>query len=119
MKIRQGFVSNSSSSSYVVVLGRAQYDEILRDMTGFERHVISSLEPVPQTFLEQEVVVISWMSGNCDSFEYVDCSDFAKYLDKEEEEDVEVVREKMYDTRSKFNQLAKKAGAITHRTDDS
>ena len=71
MKIRSGFVSNSSSSSYVVCMNKATFDflniqlnEVQQDMLAFV-----SNRGATRNFLGNEIVVISWMSGNDDTFE--------------------------------------------------
>jgi len=60
MKIRRGFVSNSSSSSYVIVVKETDHDEILDNLHPYYRAWFDeTVSPHIQKFLGKDVVVIS------------------------------------------------------------
>jgi len=56
MKTRIGFVSNSSSSSFVLITSKAKHEYILSTMKRFDRKVIDYMATVPFVFLGKEVV---------------------------------------------------------------
>lgn len=79
MKIRNGFVSNSSSSSFVVVVSKKDADEVINEMNAYEQAVINFIKK-NQKFMGKEVSVFTCMSGNMDSWEY--CFDSDKEAEK-------------------------------------
>ncbi len=70
MKIRSGFVSNSSSSSFVVVAPKAIVEEVLNTLRPYERAVAEHVRGGTKNFMGQEVNVFQGMTGNYDSWEY-------------------------------------------------
>ena len=43
MKIRQGFVSNSSSSSFLVLVTKDDYERLLRRCTDYQKEILNGL----------------------------------------------------------------------------
>lgn len=73
MKIRQGFVTNSSSTSYTVVIEKEYFNEIIKTFSPFVKAVCKALaDGKPQKFLGKDVIVLTWGSGNNDTIEYLD-----------------------------------------------
>jgi len=74
MKIRSGFVTNSSSTSYTVVIEKDYFDEVLKKVHPYVTAMFKALTKgqKAQTFLGKKVITLSWMSGNSDTFEYLD-----------------------------------------------
>lgn len=68
MKIRTGFVSNSSSSSYVIVLEKSVYDQLVAQLTELQRDILAFLsgrdENATQQFMGHTVVTIQYTEGN-------------------------------------------------------
>jgi hypothetical protein len=58
MKVRIGFVSNSSTSSYLVITTKDVSDKVLKKMTQKERDIISKVIKT-RKFLGHEVVEMS------------------------------------------------------------
>ena len=82
MKIRTGFVSNSSSSSFLLLITKEAHDKILENSNEVNKILINHIMGEPFNLAGQEFLGMSTMSGNCasdfDPFEDLD-------LDKIEE----------------------------------
>lgn len=75
MKIRTGFVSNSSSSSFVALMSKEKYDELISKMDDpLHRAVVEELSS-ETTFMGKECVKYSYMSGNYSYLEYMSEAD--------------------------------------------
>lgn len=88
MKTRNGFVSNSSSSSYTLILKSDDFKAVTESIDALTRNILEHLQIKDDTFGDDAVKVISWMSGNYSSFENMDFDDKAlnaaikEYLEK-------------------------------------
>lgn len=70
MKIRSGFVSNSSSSSYVIVIEKEAYDQMYSQLSNIQKDIISFLRDGRVCeFGSGQAVVIQYVSGNCSTLE--------------------------------------------------
>jgi len=75
MKIRNGFVSNSSSSSFVLLIDKDYYDKTMKEQHPFLQSVGEQLGEVQQVF-DREVMTFSgmdiqdysWLEDTC--FDY-------------------------------------------------
>jgi hypothetical protein len=73
MKIRVGFVTNSSSTSYTVIIEKEYFNEIINKFSPFTQAVCKALaDSEPHKFLGKDVIVLTWGSGNNDTIEYLD-----------------------------------------------
>lgn len=82
MKIRSGFVSNSSSSSFLILLTKEAYDEVISGVDPLAQAVVEQLSRKTK-FLGTECVAYSRMSGNHDDFDWLvekECVKRAKEL---------------------------------------
>lgn len=124
MKIRIGFVSNSSSSSYVILLTKDQFDKIIESMTAFEIAIVNLLDPQPTKCFDMDMIVVDWCSGNYDTFQNVHPDEkiiqlYKEMMGEDVDEDYfdDDVRDKMYSIRDKFDTLADQCGGFTHSVD--
>ena len=84
MKIRNGFVSNSSSSSYVLIIKKSEYDKAKKDI---RKEVIDYFEKFieKQIFLGEELVILqnySDMSGGTREYDETG----PEFIDQEQKE---------------------------------
>jgi hypothetical protein len=69
MKIRQGFVSNSSSSSFFAVIFKDDYKSLMEKMNELEVLIFSTMVSEPQKFGDKEVILFSHISGEASYWE--------------------------------------------------
>lgn len=94
MKIRAGFVSNSSSSSFVVFTSAENFDAVLEKFKPCERQIIAQITGSAPTFNGIAMKSIGCMEGNYSSFED-NCPDF-------EEEDIEYLENEYGDEYGEY-----------------
>jgi len=69
MKIRSGFVSNSSSSSFVAWVPKEEWETLKQTFDSLEMAIAEYLTDTSNVF-GQECISFHSVSGNYDSFEY-------------------------------------------------
>ena len=71
MKTRSGFVSNSSSSSYVIVVEKTEFDKLKATLTDLQKDILAYLSGrgESQRFMGNEVVTIQYTEGNYSTLE--------------------------------------------------
>lgn len=82
MKIRNGFVSNSSSSSFMIALKEEDFNEIYKGLSPLEKELVDHLGTEEKKAFGINLRVLSGMEGNYSSFE-----DFSSDLELTEEEE--------------------------------
>jgi len=91
MKIREGHVSNSSSSSSILFTTKDNYDRALEKAKPFVKAVAMALATFPENkFLGKQMVFFATYTdnGGGDNFEYLDV-DFENEENEDEDEDEE------------------------------
>jgi len=101
MKIRTGFVSNSSSSSFVCVTTKKEVNRLLKDETPYGRAVIRSI--MSDHILDgKELVLLAAITGNISTFDYLQLD-----IKPDPEKDPEWAGEIWYEFKSKLKNLGK------------
>ena len=71
MKTRSGFVSNSSSSSFILFASKEAFDAALADCSELEKKIAAHfIEKDTKQFLGRDVCSYSYCSGNCGDYAY-------------------------------------------------
>jgi len=103
MKIRSGFVSNSSSSSFVLVVSKEKWDEAYNKLHPYIKAHVDFLgrygTKKEGTFNNTDVVMFGYPDGNCSPYEY----DNPKY-DGEIPEQYEDHWESVYEFKKKLQE---------------
>lgn len=94
MKIRSGFVSNSSSSSFVLMATKEAFDAALAACTQEQRDYVSSLIGGGEKFLGREIKTYSYFSDNGG---YSPFDDIENPYDDEDIENYEELRDALSD----------------------
>jgi len=88
MKIRQGFVSNSSSSSFVIFASQEAFDAALAECSEIEKKIAKLfLCDSPKEFLGKKVLSYSYCTGNNGDYFYDQVREALAEEENEEEED--------------------------------
>ena len=67
MKTRTGFVSNSSSTSFIILTTQRNHDRAVAELTEDQRETLERLYPLQQVrFLGTDLVEVTGCSGNED-----------------------------------------------------
>lgn len=70
MKTRHGFVSNSSSSSFVVIAPKDVVETVLKTLTPYEQAVAKHVQQGDKKFMGGIVSIFQGSTGNNDVWEY-------------------------------------------------
>jgi hypothetical protein len=104
MKIRQSFVTNSSSSSFVVVIEKDYFDTQIKQLTPYLKAVMKALKAADvvttQKFMGKDIVVFTYTCGNYSTMENIDVD----YEPKDEDEE-EMLDELKYEAIDKILEL--------------
>jgi hypothetical protein len=73
MKVRTGFVSNSSSSSFVIMTTKKNHDEVLSKLTEFHKKVVEAIGIKEFKFCDIDCVAVGiYSSHGCSTFDDID-----------------------------------------------
>lgn len=79
MKVRNGFVSNSSSSSFVIAVKKEVHEEVLKQLTEYDKDIIEQMAE-KDTIFGTDVYTIGALDvhGDCYSFGDLDMNEETK-----------------------------------------
>ena len=105
MKIRHGFVSNSSSSSFVVMMKKEHFDKAMEAIHPYYKACIEALGYSKDMFFEDEMITIGTLS-------VMDCSPW-EYVDVNWDDDVPIVKNKWgEDEAQKYDSVEELINAV-------
>lgn len=107
MKVRQGFVSNSSSSSFVIASPVNIWDKVYNQLTPFEKAVADALVSKERGF-GQDIMVISEFSDNGGGGTLEDLE--VDYDTTDDGDDDDDYNDNVYEAYSKITDLLEKEG---------
>lgn len=86
MKVRTGFVSNSSTSSYVLVVPKKNFEKVLKNSNELTKELIKKLGIHKfQKAFGKELCVLCWLEGNSNIVDFLDGdTNFVRKFMKEE-----------------------------------
>lgn len=88
MKIRTGFVSNSSTSSYVLIVTKKNFEKVLKNSDDLTKKLIQRLKTHEfQKAFGKELCVLYWSEGNFNIVDFLDDTNFVRKFMKDEDED--------------------------------
>lgn len=109
MKVRSGFVSNSSTSSFVAVLAAEDYEQIVKTATAnpiFQKLLITGkAKPKKQNIKGVDVVAVSIYEASEDGVYVFNDEEFEHYDEEGELTELAAVLEKIGDAVAKKNKL--------------
>jgi len=68
MKIRNGFVSNSSSSSFILLVKKSDFDTVYGQLKKKEKKVIDFINSETVNVFDTTLIKMSWNQGDNTSF---------------------------------------------------
>lgn len=105
MKVRQGFVSNSSSSSFVIFASKEVFDAVLADLNDLQKKVANLFISESETFLGREVMSYSYCSGNNGDYYYEQVEEVVNSQDENGDDENESLDEMVDFAFDEFEKL--------------
>jgi hypothetical protein len=131
MKTRNGFVSNSSTTSHVCIVSREEHERILRELHPFVAELLQSLGGEAGEFKTiqlhgMDMVFLSWWGGNRSSIECAryDISQksmdaYIQYLDWTDSDNPGYESHACYEALESYTDRVEKSGGFVSDMSDS
>lgn len=119
MKIKFGFVSNSSTSSYIVITSKDNHNKVLQQLNKYDRLIfdifarVANLENIKK--FNTEIVVLQWATGNCGTLDEVDIVKICEYhnidtsiIDEDRDNAADLIKDSYESVLNEYVQMIKK-----------
>jgi hypothetical protein len=120
MKIRSDFVTNSSSSSFVVVSTKEQHDLAMEKLQKIQQCIIKYYGIVEKELGEELIITVNGATGDHSPFEYTNILDAAQEVGFDEkitDENREELRDIAYEAFYNYKTEIKKLGGLVITND--
>ena len=121
MKVRHGFVSNSSTSSYIIIIPTDRFEEVISKMKPIQGKIVRDIVQ-DEKVLGLKSKVLNYCSGNDNTLDIYELTyelqlELEKEIGMTIEEDRDPFDDILYDAVDKYGDLVKKHAKGYYRSE--